>query len=107
MLAFRDWAVHNLTKEVAYITQCTSYIGETGGCDTSTFQISDVTWENIRGTENTDVLALLQCSSAASCPGIRMIGFEGVVTNGTKREVKCSNVIDPVGLQCTSMAEND
>ncbi|KAL5484764.1 hypothetical protein ACEPAI_7406 [Sanghuangporus weigelae] len=101
-LTFRDWTVQNLTREAAYITQCTSYIGATAGCDTSTFQISDVTWENIRGTESTDILALLQCSAAAPCPGVRVLGFDGIATNGTGREVQCSNVLNPVGFQCTS-----
>ncbi|KAL5484761.1 hypothetical protein ACEPAI_7403 [Sanghuangporus weigelae] len=101
-ITFRDWTVHNITREAAHISQCISNVGATGGCDTSKFQISDVTWENIRGSENTDILATLQCSGAAPCRGIRMLGFDAISTNGTKREVKCSNVVDPVGFKCTT-----
>ena len=68
--AFKDFVVTNLTREAAQITQCTSFSGATGGCDTSLFQISDIAWLNISGTQNTDVLASLQCSGAAPCTSV-------------------------------------
>ncbi|EJD03462.1 pectin lyase-like protein [Fomitiporia mediterranea MF3/22] len=101
-ITFRDFEVGNLTRSAAYITQCTSYNGQTGGCDTSQFQISDITWENIRGTVDTDILAELQCSAAAPCPEISLLGFDAVQTNGSGREIECSNVVDPIGFQCTN-----
>ncbi|KAF4588171.1 hypothetical protein EYR38_010138 [Pleurotus pulmonarius] len=42
-ITFRDFTLVNVTDEVARITQCTSFSGATGGCDTSLFQVSDVT----------------------------------------------------------------
>lgn len=102
--AFRDWVVHNITREAAHISQCISNVGATGGCDTSKFQISDVTWANIRGSENTNILATLQCSGSAPCHGIRLLGFDAISTNGSGREIKCSNVVNPSGFTCTSEA---
>ncbi|KAG6815495.1 hypothetical protein H0H87_001273, partial [Tephrocybe sp. NHM501043] len=43
-MTFRNFTLSNVTNSVASITQCTSFSGATGQCDTSLFQISDVTW---------------------------------------------------------------
>lgn len=91
--------VHNITQGVAQITQCTSYNGQTGDCDTSTFQISNITWSNITGTVANDLLASLQCSAAAPCPDITIEGVEGLTFNSTaaEPEVECSNVAGGLG----------
>jgi len=99
-IVFRDFVVSDLRSGLASIIQCISYIGETGECDTSTFQLSDIRWVNMTGTVSTDVLAALQCSSAVPCKGIVIDGVGGVRTNGP-RNVSCSN-IDLVGVDCTS-----
>jgi len=104
-ITFRDYTVENLTSSPASITQCTSFQGSTGGCDTSLFQISDVTWANMTGSTNGDTIASLQCSGDAPCPGITIEGLDGVVVNGTERVFKCSNVVDPVGFTCSDSAE--
>ena len=98
--AFKDFVVTNLTREAAQITQCTSFSGATGGCDTSLFQISDIAWLNISGTQNTDVLASLQCSGAAPCTSVRL-DVDSVQTNDTERKILCSNVQQPLGFECT------
>jgi len=99
-IVFRDFVVSDLRSGLASITQCNSYIGATGECDTSTFQLSNISWVNMTGTVSTDVLAALQCSGAAPCTGIVIEGVDGVRTNGA-RNVTCSN-IDLVGIDCTS-----
>ncbi|EJD03461.1 uncharacterized protein FOMMEDRAFT_187148 [Fomitiporia mediterranea MF3/22] len=101
-ITFRDFQVQNLTRAAAYITQCTSFDGATDGCDTSLFQLSDMAWENIRGTIDTNVLAELQCSGSAPCPGISLLGFDMLQANGSEREIQCSNIVNPVGFQCTN-----
>src|ERR1700761_8594215 len=101
MIAFRDFTLQNLTENVAMITQCTSFQGATGGCDTSLFQLSNITWgPGITGSIQTDTLATMQCSGDAPCPGISLLGLEEVTSVGG-REVKCSNVVDPMGFNCT------
>lgn len=46
-------------------------------------------------------VAGMQCSGAAPCAGIELVGLEGVETVGG-RVIECSNILDPVGFNCTS-----
>lgn len=46
-------------------------------------------------------VAGMQCSGAATCAGIELVGLEGVETVGG-RVIECSNILDPVGFNCTS-----
>lgn len=104
-IAFRDFVAINTRQAIAQITQCTSYIGLTGGCDTSKFQISNITWGPGVGNTVTSYLAQLQCSAAAPCPDINLVGNFGLIgTNGTERQITCSNVVDPA-FPCTGSAE--
>ncbi|KAJ4490685.1 polygalacturonase [Lentinula aciculospora] len=99
-ITFKDFILQKVTDNVALITQCTSFEGATGDCDTSLFQLSNITWgPGIVGTIQTDTLAAMQCSGDAPCAGISLVGFNNVVTVGA-REIKCSNIIDPV-FDCT------
>ncbi|KAL0948166.1 hypothetical protein HGRIS_010778 [Hohenbuehelia grisea] len=100
-ITFRDFTLVNVTDEVARITQCTSFSGATGGCDTSLFQISDVTWGPMVGNVKSNTLAQLQCSAAAPCPGIEFVGFEEISTAGN-RSISCSHIQGPLGFACTS-----
>ncbi|KAK0477647.1 pectin lyase fold/virulence factor [Armillaria novae-zelandiae] len=101
-ITFRDFVLQDLTDSVAHITQCTSFSGAAGGCDTSLFQISDVTWASSVGNVASGYLAKLQCSGAAPCTGIQFGGFDIIATTGTSRTISCSNVLDPVGFNCTT-----
>ena len=98
--AFRDFNVTDLRQDVAFITQCTSFSGASGGCDTSTFQISDVTWGPVRGTARQHV-AEFQCSAAAPCPGIALVDID-VATPSSAQKITCSNVVNPVGFDCST-----
>lgn len=88
-----------------YVTQCNSYSGFTGQCDTSKFQISDFSIDTVGGTLKTDVVASMQCSGAAPCTGIsiRNVMFSAN-TGATARQYLCSNVEDPSGFECTGKA---
>ncbi|KII90376.1 glycoside hydrolase family 28 protein [Plicaturopsis crispa FD-325 SS-3] len=99
-IVFRDFTVNNILSSIAQITQCISYSGATGGCDTSHFQLSNITWGPITGTVASGSLAQFQCSGDAPCPGIQLVGFDEIQTNGT-RDISCSHVVDPVGFNCT------
>ncbi|KAF9490443.1 pectin lyase-like protein [Pleurotus eryngii] len=100
-ITFRDFTLANVTDEVAHITQCTSFSGATGGCDTSLFQVSDITWGPMTGNVLSDTLAQLQCSGASPCPGVRFVGMDNIATSGSSRRVACSHVVDPRGFNCT------
>ncbi|KAF8063563.1 polygalacturonase [Lyophyllum atratum] len=99
--AFRDFTLSNVTDSVAHITQCTTFSGATGGCDTSLFQISDVTWGPMVGNVTSGTLASMQCSGSAPCPAIKFVGFENITTTGT-RKISCRNILNPVGFNCTA-----
>ncbi|KAI0030388.1 polygalacturonase [Vararia minispora EC-137] len=81
-ITFRDFVVANLTQQLASITQCTTFSGTAGDCNSSLFQLSDVAWINMTGTVNTGNLAVLQCSGAAPCQGITISDVGGVVMAG-------------------------
>ncbi|KAJ7588369.1 pectin lyase fold/virulence factor, partial [Mycena floridula] len=97
---FRDFVLSNLTDSVAHITQCTSFSGATGGCDTSLFQISNVTGGPMTGNVASGFLAKLQCSGAAPCLGLEFVDFDVIETMGTRRIDPCSNVEAPIGFTC-------
>jgi hypothetical protein len=91
-------------RGVFQITQCTSFQGATGGCDTSEFQISDLHYGNMMGTTTTSEIASLQCSGAVPCPGIDIsnVTLRIVGSSTIADEFDCSNVVDPIGFSCTS-----
>lgn len=86
------------------VTQCTSYNSATGNCDTSEFNIRDLTMRNWSGTTTSDVIAEIQCSAASPCTGITIEGMNGIIdtVNGTlPSNYLCSNVESPAGFNCT------
>ncbi|KAF9458085.1 pectin lyase-like protein [Collybia nuda] len=98
-ITFRDFTLVNVTDQVSRITQCTSFSGATGGCDTSLFQISDITWGPMIGNVASGTLAALQCSGNAPCTGIKFVDFDDIETSGT-RKITCSHIQNPVGFDC-------
>ncbi|MCJ1444619.1 MAG: hypothetical protein MMC23_005121 [Stictis urceolatum] len=83
------------------ITQCTSFSGQTGDCDTSTFKISDLHWTNMSGTTQATDIAELQCSGAAPCEGVEIhdVVLETADGNGVTG-FACSNVEGEIGFEC-------
>lgn len=63
------------------VTQCTSYNSASGNCDTSEFNIRDLTLRNWTGTTTSGVMADVQCT----VPDIYL----------------CDSVVDPSGFNCT------
>ncbi|KAF8756389.1 Glycosyl hydrolases family 28, partial [Rhizoctonia solani] len=100
-ITWKDFHLIDVYQQPVQLTQCTSFSGATGGCDTSTLQISDVTWGPMTGNITYNILARLQCSGAAPCQNVRFDGMNGIKVNGTGARIKCSNVATPVGFNCT------
>ena len=102
-MTFEDFKFNNASGLFA-ITQCTSYNGFSGSCNTSDFNIRDMTIKNWSGTTTSDVIGDMQCSAAAPCTGITIEGVEGLVdtVNGTlPSQYLCDSVVDPTGFNCT------
>ncbi|TGO20262.1 hypothetical protein BPAE_0318g00080 [Botrytis paeoniae] len=103
--SFTNFTLHNNTGIIA-ITQCTSYNSATGNCDTSLFNLSNMTFASWSGTASSDVVAELQCSGATPCTGILIEGMEGILdtVNNTKpAQYLCDSVVEPNGFNCTGV----
>ena len=99
-----DFTVEN-SLQAFYMTQCNSYSGFTGQCDTSKFQISDLSISTMGGSLQTDVVASMQCSGAAPCTDISIRDVLFKVNGGASaKQYLCSNVVRPDGFQCTGKA---
>lgn len=105
----KNITLQNFTIIEAYqlfsITQCNSYIGATGGCDSSRYQIEDLQWGDMKGTLKTSDIASLQCSGAAPCFGINISNVRMTINDtGTPATgYLCSNVSDPIGFTCNGL----
>jgi galacturan 1,4-alpha-galacturonidase len=99
--AFRNFTLKDISIVPVYMTQCISFQGSTGQCDTSHFQLSNITWEGMTGNTLGSQLASLQCSGATPCPGIAIVDFH--VTTGSKSNhtYQCSNIVHPIGFTCS------
>lgn len=100
-ITFDNWTLHD--AELALdITQCVNFEGGTGDCDTSTFEISDLRWHNIRGTQKRLQAVDIQCSAAAPCHDINITNVEMTVadTGAPATGYQCSNVVHPIGFVC-------
>ncbi|KAB5593448.1 hypothetical protein CTheo_3082 [Ceratobasidium theobromae] len=100
-ITWKDFNLIDVYQQPVQVTQCTSFSGATGGCDTSTLQISNVTWGPMTGNITYNILARIQCSGAAPCQNLQFDGMGGVKVNGTGARIKCSNVENPIGFNCT------
>jgi galacturan 1,4-alpha-galacturonidase len=101
-MTFTDFTMHNTTETgVFYITQCTTFSGVAGDCNTSLFNIRNIHFTNIRGTVGTSYVASMQRSKASSCTGIDIKDIDLTLTNGTAIDkYSCKNVEDTVGFSC-------
>jgi len=105
-ITFQNFTVVE-AKQLFSITQCNSYIGATGGCDTSRFQIENLQWGDVRGTLRSNTTASLQCSGAAPCFGVNISDVH-VTINDTgipATSYLCSNVSNPIGFTCTGLTK--
>jgi galacturan 1,4-alpha-galacturonidase len=99
-----DFMVEN-AQQAFYMTQCNSYSGFSGQCDTSKFQIENLAIRTMGGTLQTDVVASMQCSGAAPCTGLSIRDVYFKVNGGaTAKQYLCSNVVRPDGFKCTGKA---
>ncbi|KAB8267110.1 hypothetical protein BDV30DRAFT_244632 [Aspergillus minisclerotigenes] len=86
------------------ITQCTTFSGTSGDCDSSLFEISNITIKNWTGDVGSSYAAYMDCSEASGgCKDITITGFN--VTNSTSGEVvtkyRGSDVSSTHGFTCS------
>ncbi|RMJ07775.1 hypothetical protein CDV36_012629 [Fusarium kuroshium] len=99
---FQDMVFENLTNVPFIINQCYSNVGKVD-CDTSKFEVGNVTYSNITGTTEASRVAGFQCSKGQNgCQGlvftdIDVSNLDGEAITG----VKCNNVLNPEGFKCS------
>ncbi|KAL1987783.1 hypothetical protein VTN96DRAFT_2623 [Rasamsonia emersonii] len=110
-VTFRNFKLHNVALPI-YVTECI-YGGDPSVCDTSEFQISDITWENFTGTSKYDIIASLHCSSKVPCPGLKFVDIN-IETMNTSLGLpskplvyQCANLVNPIDIPCNQYAPND
>lgn len=98
-VTFRDFQLEDVGQPI-YVTPCTYNFK---GCDTSKIGITDVTWENFKGTSEWNVTAAMYCSKLTPCDGFRFKNINIHPASGGKSKVLCSNIEDQnnMGLKCT------
>jgi len=101
-LLFEDFKMDSVKNGLTF-TQCTSYNGQSGGCDTSLFNIHNVTARNWTGTSTSNNAAVLQCSAAAPCFDISMQHVKLSVVNSDtlQHDYLCNNTVATRGFNCT------
>lgn len=100
-ITFSDFVLYNNTGVYA-VTQCTSYNGASGGCDSSKFNLRDIRLQNWTGTAVSDVVGSIQCSAASPCTGMKIVGIDILDTvNGTAPSQYLCDHVSSVGFNCT------
>ena len=93
--------MHNTTGTgVFYITQCTTFSGVAGDCNSSLFNLRNIQFTNSIGFVGTSYIAYMQCSADSPCTDIEISNID-LTKNGTLiDEYHCSNVEDEIGFTC-------
>lgn len=114
-ITFKNFNLHNVALPI-YITECI-YSNDPTVCDTSTFQISDVTWENFTGTSKYNVIASVHCGAKVPCPGLKFLDINIQTLNSSlglpskSTLYQCANLVNQnatgvnrTGIPCNAYA---
>ncbi|KAJ7054496.1 exo-polygalacturonase [Mycena amicta] len=98
-IAWTDCTFSGITGTTSAF-KATSFSGATGQCDTSTLQISNITWSGLHGSLLGTNIANLQCSGAAPCQDIKIL--DSTFTTGTNKTgtFSCHAVASEEGFTC-------
>lgn len=90
-----------MRSQALSISQCTTYSGAAGDCDSSEFQIRDVTVRGLSGSIGSSEAANIQCAAASG--GCGPIELDDLDVAG---DFICSNVDDAIGFDCTDCPDS-
>ncbi|KAI9656253.1 MAG: hypothetical protein M1821_004916 [Bathelium mastoideum] len=107
-VSFSDFQVDN-TSIPFVVTQCVSFSGATGNCDTSKFNLRDIAFDDLQGTLNSGAnatVAQIQCSAASPCTGFEIedVNLTDDSDGKVAEEYECDNVENPQGFVCAAPA---
>jgi galacturan 1,4-alpha-galacturonidase len=101
--AIEDFTLDGVRSSAASITQCTTFSGTAGDCDSSKFVLENITIQGFTGTIDSTYVANMQCSEDSG--GCQNIEFEDIdLTDSSSGDAvadyKCSNVESTIGFEC-------
>lgn len=100
-VSLSNFTLHNVRLPIS-ITQCISFSGAAGDCNTSKFKIFDVSFRDVVGTSVRDPIASFQCSGAAPCENVMLENVALRLGNGTAAYGwNCDHLVGAVGFNCT------
>ncbi|KAJ7718689.1 glycoside hydrolase family 28 protein [Mycena maculata] len=101
-VAWTNSTLSQIVLQPAEITQCTTFSGAVGECDTSTLQISNITWSGLEGSITNSSIADLECSGAAPCQNLEILNSNFILgTNATAGTYSCHAVTSTEGFTCS------
>jgi len=100
-IVWTNSTLSGITQAPAQITQCTTFSGAVGQCDTSTLQISNITWSGLEGSIAGTGIAILKCSGAAACEELRIVDNDFTLSsNNSVGTFSCHAVASTEGFSC-------
>ena len=105
-VSFSDFTVQN-TSIPFVVTQCVSFEGADQYCNTSLFNLEDISFTGLKGTLNSGTngtVAQIQCSGDSPCHGfeIKDVDLKDDSTGKIAELYECDNVVQPEGFACTA-----
>jgi galacturan 1,4-alpha-galacturonidase len=118
-VTFRNFDVDNSALPIQ-ISQCI-YTEDGENCDSSRMQISEITWENFKGTSRYNIASSIHCAAGHPCPDIYFKNVDIKSINETRGlplthtdlpyEVhQCANIVNQnttSGIKCNLWAPNN
>ncbi|KAE8366585.1 pectin lyase fold/virulence factor [Aspergillus caelatus] len=101
-VTFRNFEMDNVGLPIQ-VAQCVYSAGSNKSCNTSTLQIEDVKWENIRGTSRFNIASSIYCSDERPCPGMCFENVNITSLNATRGQAYYDTDIQYELFQCTNV----
>lgn len=118
-VTFRSFEFENVALPIQ-ISQCI-YTEDSRACDTSKMKVSNITWENFKGTSRYNIASSIHCVKSHPCPNIFFKDVDIVSVNETKglpltntdlpfEVFQCANIVNQnttSGIPCNMYAPNN
>jgi polygalacturonase len=101
-ITFKDFEMINVGLPIQ-MSQCVYSANSNKGCNTSTLQIEDVKWQNIRGTSRFNIVSSIYCSDEVPCPNITFDNVSITSVNSTLGLPYYDTDVNHEIFQCTNI----
>lgn len=101
-IRLRNFTLENVRNTPISISQCTTFSGAAGDCNSSLFKISDISFTDIKGTIQRNPFCSFQCSGAVGCENFEIDDMQLKLTNGEPVQgYNCNYLTGTKGFNCT------